>query len=81
MDVAQELTRYVELTSWIKELSSPGLKDVDSAEDYRKILLRNFSRIGELARINAEILDAYILPILQAFLCASATKRSSSERC
>ena len=64
MDVAQELTRYVELTGWIKELSSPGLKDVDSAEDYRKILLRNFSRIGELARINAEILDAYILPIL-----------------
>ncbi|MBR5970280.1 MAG: HD domain-containing protein [Lachnospiraceae bacterium] len=61
----RELTRYADLTVWIRELSAPKLRTVDSAEDYRKKLLRNFSRIGELARINAGILDTYVFPLLK----------------
>lgn len=65
MDMTAELQRYVELTGWIRELSSPRREEVESAEEYRAILLRNFSRIGELARINGEILKTCIYPLLK----------------
>lgn len=63
---SEQLQRYSELTSWIRELSSPQLKDTDDAELYRLTLIRNFTRIGELSRLNRDILDDYYYPLLQS---------------
>ena len=59
-----ELERYVVLTNWIRELSSPRLSEAENAEEYRALLQRNFERIAELARINEELLNQYIYPAL-----------------
>ena len=40
----ENLARYVEFTSWIKELSSPLAREIDNADAYRATLLRTFSR-------------------------------------
>ena len=60
------LERYVELTNWIRELSAPEITEDIGAENYRKQLLRNFVRIGELARTNGEILKTRIDPVLKS---------------
>lgn len=61
-----ELHRYVETTSWIRELSAPQLTGVKSAEDYRVNLLHNFTRIGELARANSRILNVSYYPLIKS---------------
>ena len=60
----EALSRYVELTQWIRELSAPSIADISSAEEYRMNLLRSFMRIGELAKMNENILNEYIYPLL-----------------
>lgn len=60
-----ELNRYVELTTWIRELSSPQIINFDSSEEYRINLIRSFMRIGELAKMNQIILDEFYYPLLQ----------------
>lgn len=62
MDNAHE--RYIELTSWIRELSTPQISVTDSAETYRKNLLGAFRRIGELARVNEQILRESFYPLM-----------------
>lgn len=59
-----ELQRYVKLTTWIRELSTPKIKGTSTAEDYREDLLRSFMRIGELAKINQNILNEHLYPLL-----------------
>ena len=59
-----ELNRYVELTGWIRELASPKLHEAENAGEYRSKLARNFSRISELSRINAEIPKKHVYPAL-----------------
>lgn len=58
----QNMLRYVEIMTWIKELSSPSIETLENADAYRLTMLCNFMRIGELSRINAEILDTYYFP-------------------
>ena len=58
------LTRYAELTQWIRELSAPNIADISSAEEYRDNLLRSFMRISELSLLNEDILKEHIYPIL-----------------
>ena len=58
------LTRYIESMTKIKELSSPEVKSLQSADVYRATLLRNFANIGELSRVNEEILNKHYFPLL-----------------
>ena len=58
------LTRYAELTQWIRELSAPNIADISSAEEYRDDLLRSFMRISELSSLNENILKEHIYPNL-----------------
>lgn len=60
------LQRYIELTGWIRELSAPGVGSILSADDYRSMLMRNFMRIGELSRVNTDILDNDFYPLMDA---------------
>ena len=59
-----ELLRYFEQTEEIRRLSAPNLRKIDGAENYRKTLLENYKRIGELAKDNVAILSAYFYPML-----------------
>ena len=65
-NVQSELDRYIELTTWIRELSSPMIEDSKSAEEYRVDLLKSFNRIGELAKINQSILDEHFFSIVSS---------------
>ena len=59
-----ELNHYIELTTWIRELSSPKIDNTESAEEYRINLIRSFNHIGELAKVNQNILDEYFYPLM-----------------
>ena len=61
----EQLRRYVDQTNEIRDLSSPKIGDMTDADSYHAALLRNFSRIGELARDNVRILETYFFPVLQ----------------
>ena len=59
-----DLDRYIELTKWIRELSSPDIEETENAETYRQDLLRSFNRIGELSHINQTILNENYYPLI-----------------
>ena len=61
----EELKRYVVLTKWIRELTTPALDEIESADRFRAIMARNFARIGELSRINTAILKDHYFPLLE----------------
>ena len=60
-----KLKRYIQLMSWIRELSSPKSSESDGADEYRKLLSLNYMRISELAIINREIFKETIEPALR----------------
>ena len=62
-EIKEKLQQYVENITLIRELSSPMVNEVDNAEEYRELLMKNFTRIGELAKINTEILNNYYFPM------------------
>ena len=64
LTLPEALHKYVDLTMWIREMSTPRLDEVPNAEEYRGLLLHSFLRIGELARRNTEILETYLFPLL-----------------
>ncbi len=66
MTFREAANKFVELTIWITELSSPQLTIFDNAESYREKLLINFHRIRDIAQINTELLDNYIFPVLES---------------
>ncbi len=53
-----QIHRYVENMKEIRLLSSPDLSAVDNADDYGRILVENFSKIGKLAAENCEFIDS-----------------------
>ena len=57
---------YVKNIAEIRLLSSPRLSDVKTANNYRTLLLENFVKIGELAKIDRDILDEQVYPFLKA---------------
>ncbi|MBQ9058605.1 MAG: HD domain-containing protein [Atopobiaceae bacterium] len=61
-----ELNRYIEQTNEVRDLSSPQIRDLDSADDYRIQLLENFSRIGMIALDNGEILSKHFFPAINS---------------
>ena len=66
MDLREAANRFVDLTVWIRELSSPRLTNISDEEAYREMLLVNFRRIGEIAGINNGLLSDTIIPVLQS---------------
>lgn len=65
LSLPEALHMYVDLTTWIREMSTPRLDEVPNAEEYRGRLLHNFLRIGELARRNTQLLETYLFPLLK----------------
>ena len=66
MTLRDAVNKIVELTIWIRELSSPQLTHIDNAEAYREKLLINFRRIGEIAPISTGLLKDYLMPVLES---------------
>ena len=60
-----ELERYIELTTWVRELSTPRISDESTVEEYQEDLLRSFIRIGEISRVNTKILEEHLYPLLE----------------
>ncbi|MBR0172574.1 MAG: HD domain-containing protein [Lachnospiraceae bacterium] len=56
--------KYVELNIWIRELSSPRLSDAVSAEEYGKLLVRSFTRIGDISGLSLDIMSNILTPVL-----------------
>ncbi len=56
---------YVKNIAQIRLLSSPRLSDVKTAKNYRALLLNNFVKIGELAKIDRDILEEQVYPFLK----------------
>ncbi|MBR5115582.1 MAG: hypothetical protein IK096_00820, partial [Lachnospiraceae bacterium] len=65
-DHQNDIREYVERMKEIRLLSTPDLQDIRDANDYSSILVRNFSRIGELAVENRKLVDDFIKPILSS---------------
>ena len=61
----EALRLYIERTALIRKLSSPQVQDVSGADSYRAVLLGNFTHIGELARLNATVLEEHYRPLLR----------------
>lgn len=57
-DRLQQIHKYVENMKEIRMLSTPDLNTIDNADDYGKILIENFSKIGTLAAENRGFIDS-----------------------
>ena len=58
--------KFVELSTWIRELSSPQIANSEDAASYREELLTNFRRIGDIAQIKTGLLNDYLMPVLDS---------------
>ena len=57
-DRMKKIHKYVENMKEIRMLSTPDPDAIDDADDYGRILVENFSRIGELASENRSFIDS-----------------------
>ncbi|MBR5968876.1 MAG: HD domain-containing protein [Lachnospiraceae bacterium] len=64
-DISEKLQRYIDNTLRIRELSTPAVGDIGSAEDYRLVLLNAFRRIGDLAQENNRLLREAFFPLMK----------------
>lgn len=64
-EIKEAMTSYAERLRMVRKLSAPSLEEVESADDYSRLLLHNFRKIGELAGENAEVLNKILMPFLQ----------------
>ena len=62
----EALNRYVELLSKIRLLSAPDIGTTKNPEDYRNLLIQNFTEIGELSNDIKDLLDSNIYPLLDS---------------
>ncbi len=58
--------QYTERMSAVRRLSSPDVRQFDSADSYSERLRHNFRLIGEMAAENRKMLDEALYPILEA---------------
>ena len=65
-NVREELKQYIENTTRIRELSSPHVKSMADADDYRARLIENFVQIGAIAKQNGVILEKNYYPLIDA---------------
>ncbi len=61
---AHSIDSYVKNIAEIRILSSPKLSEAADADGYRHLLRDNFIKIGNLAKINRDILDEQVYPYL-----------------
>lgn len=66
MTLKEAVKKFVEYSLWIRELSAPQLKDVESADAYREKLIRSFMRIGDIAKLNEEAVSSCLMPVLES---------------
>ena len=64
-EINEALTSYAKRLREVRKLSAPSVEEVKNADDYCRLLLHNFRRIGELAGENAKVLDDILMPMLQ----------------
>ena len=57
--------QYVRRMKEIRLLSTPDLSAIENENDYSKILVQNFSKIGQLAAENRNIINKYALPLFE----------------
>ena len=55
---------YINITNEIRTLSSPLISDIKDAEEYKKVLMANFTYIAELRKEKIGIMKNYILPLI-----------------
>jgi len=55
---------YVERMKKIRLLSTPDLSNITNADEYSRLLVDNFSKIGEMAKENRKVIDEFIKPYL-----------------
>lgn len=60
----EQFMTYVERMRKVRLLSTPSLEDVSIAEDYSRLLLSNFKKIGDYACENRIMLDETLFPLL-----------------
>lgn len=63
-ELRQQFVSYVERMKKVRLLSTPSLQDIHMADDYSRLLLSNFKKIGEYAGENREMLDEILFPLL-----------------
>ena len=64
-ELTKEFSEYAERLRTVRELSSPSVSSIQGPEDYSRLLLHNFCKIGELAGENRKMLDEILLPLLK----------------
>ena len=65
MEYRDRFQEYARLMREIRLLSTPGLSDIESGEDYSKVLLSNFRTIGKMAETNRIVVDDVLMPLLK----------------
>ena len=61
MDIdSNDLKEYAKRMEKIRHLSTPPLEEIEDAGEYSKVLLHNFSLIGELAAENRKVIEGLI---------------------
>ena len=63
-ELDRAFSKYVERMNEVNELSAPSLEEVADADDYSRLLLYNFKKIGELSGENREVVDQFFMPLL-----------------
>ena len=69
MEKDQYLTLFQQYTKRMREirlLSTPDLNDINNADEYERVLIENFSRIGELATENRKVINDVLKPMISA---------------
>ena len=64
MSRAEDFMRYLELSEWIRELSTPELTGVKNAKEYVKKIGVNYQRMRELNRTGVAIVQEHVYPSL-----------------
>ena len=57
VELNDQITSYVKRMQKVRLLSTPSLDDIQEADDYSRLLLDNFQKIGEYALENRRMLD------------------------
>lgn len=76
----QVFEEYIARMKKIRMLSTPPLKDIKSADEYSRVLVENFSKIGEMARENRRVIDEYIKPAIAKGSALSEEERKQLEQ-
>ena len=58
--------KYVELSTWIRELSSPQIVNIYDATSYRKEYLTHFRIIRSIAQVKTDLMEVYLRPVLES---------------